>query len=105
VVTHVLRRGDYSACCCSSGEDAIEAASNQHFDLILMDLQMPAMDGFQTTAKIRCLPGYATTPIVALTANVSDEYRQLCRSHGMQGFVPKPVQAEELLAAMAKALQ
>jgi CheY-like chemotaxis protein len=100
-----LGRGDYAACCASSGEEAIEAASQRQFDLVLMDLQMPGMDGFRTTAKLRDLPGYATTPIVALTANVTEEHRRMSLMHGMQAFVPKPVQPEELLDAMARVLQ
>ena len=105
VVTHILSRGDYAACCASSGEEAIEAASRRQFDLVLMDLQMPGMDGFQTTAKLRDLPGYATTPIIALTANVTEEHRRMSLNAGMQAFVPKPVQPEELLDAVARALQ
>jgi CheY-like chemotaxis protein len=104
VVTHVLKRGDYFVYCASSGAEAIETASGQTYDAILMDLQMPGLDGFQTTAGIRALPGYEATPIIALTANVTEDHRRLCFIHGMQGFVPKPVQSEQLLSSLAQFL-
>jgi len=104
VVTHILSRRGYAVGCASSGFEAVELAGKHSYDLILMDLQMPGMDGFETSARIRQLPGYGSVPIVALTANASDDYRQRCLREGMQGFVPKPVEAEELLSAIATAI-
>ena len=101
VVTHILRRGNYSAHHASSGPEALELAARRRYDLILMDLQMPGMDGFETTAHIRRLPGYASVPIIAVTANATDDYRLLCLRQGMQGFVSKPVQSADLLAAVS----
>jgi CheY-like chemotaxis protein len=62
-----------------------------------MDLQMPGMDGLSATKKIRGIDGYSSVPVVALTANYSDEYRVLCEQTGMQGFLCKPFRKEELL--------
>jgi CheY-like chemotaxis protein len=105
VVTHILSRGNYEARCASSGPEAIEIASASGFDLILMDLQMPGMDGFETAERIRRLPGYASVPIVALTANSTDDFRRLSLQHGMEGFISKPVQSEELLDALSSILR
>jgi CheY-like chemotaxis protein/two-component sensor histidine kinase len=104
VVTHILRRGSYSAHHASSGPEALELAARRRYDLILMDLQMPGMDGFETTAHIRRLPGYASVPIIAVTANATDDYRLLCLRQGMQGFVSKPVQSADLLATVSSFL-
>jgi two-component system sensor histidine kinase/response regulator len=88
-----------------SGAAALEAAAKRRYDLVLMDLQMPEMDGLETTAAIRKLPGYGTVPILALTANCSDELREVCRQAGMQAFLSKPVETTELWAVVSKFLK
>jgi CheY-like chemotaxis protein len=80
----------------TDGLEAVKLAAAQHYDLILMDLQMPRMDGMDATAAIRQLPGYGHVPVIALTANYSDQVRQQCQRHGMQGFLSKPVESGEL---------
>ena len=105
VVTHILRRGFHEPHCVSSGPEGIEAARSSRFDLILMDLQMPGMDGLAATKEIRKLPGYQSVPIVAFTANSAPEYRAACREAGLQGFVAKPVQSEELLTVVTRLLE
>jgi len=104
VVTHILSRGKYSADRASNGPQALELAARHRYELILMDLQMPGMDGFEISTRIRRLPGYASIPIIAVTANATEDYRLLCLRDGMQGFVPKPVQSADLLAAVASFL-
>lgn len=101
VVTHILRRGNYFADRASSGAQALELAALHRYELILMDLQMPGMDGFEASTRIRRLPGYASVPIIAVTANATEDYRLLCLKEGMQGFVSKPVQSADLLATVA----
>ena len=105
VVTHILSRNHYEVRCASSGPEAIRMASASAFDLVLMDLQMPGMDGFQATEGIRRLEGYALVPIVALTVNSTDEFRGLSLLSGMQGFIAKPVQSQELLGVLSKILR
>jgi two-component system, NarL family, sensor histidine kinase BarA len=71
----------------------------------LMDLQMPGMDGLETTSLIRKLPDYEQVPILAVTANYSDAYREMARESGMQAFLSKPVQQAELLATVGRFLK
>lgn len=104
IASHVLRRCAYDVHCVGNGPAAIDKASQFTFDLILMDLQMPGMDGFQTAQRIRSLPAHAQTPIIALTANCSSDYRDRCLSSGMQGFLSKPVKSKELVQAVERYL-
>ncbi len=104
VISHVLRRERFRVTCVGSGPEGLDAAAHEHFDLVLMDLQMPEMDGLETTDMMRQIPGYDTTPILALTANYSDQYRELCEQRGMQGFLSKPVHPAELIAVMNRFL-
>ena len=89
----------------SDGETALHMASNGHYDLILMDVQMPKMNGLDATRAIRKLSAYASTPILAMTANAFAEDRQSCRSAGMDDFVAKPVEPESLFATLLKWLE
>jgi CheY-like chemotaxis protein len=104
IVSHLLGRQALDVECVNDGPAAIKAASRSRYDLILMDLQMPGMDGFQTAHGLRQLAGYRGTPILAVTANCSSDYRGLCLKHGMQGFLSKPVQSSELIQTVEKFL-
>ncbi len=104
IASHVLRRQSYDVECVGNGAAAIDRVSHASFDLILMDLQMPGMDGFQTATHIRRIPAYAETPIIAVTANCSSDYRDRCLKTGMQGFLAKPVQSRELVQAVERYL-
>lgn len=92
-----LKRGGFKVTLATSGPHALDLAARNRFDLIVMDLQMPGMDGIETTTSLRGISGYERTPILALTANAGDEYRLLCLSHGMQAYLPKPVDSDLLL--------
>jgi CheY-like chemotaxis protein len=89
----------------TNGQAAIEAAQNNQIDLILMDLQMPDIDGLEASIAIRKLPGYQSVPILALTANCSDQVRQQCLQHGMQAYLSKPINAQELWSAISRYLR
>ena len=104
IASHVLRRHAFEVVCADHGLAALELASRSIFDLILLDLQMPGLDGFQTVERFRQLPRYGSTPIIAVTANCSTDDRDRCLRGGMQGFLPKPVPAKDLVLAVEKHL-
>ena len=88
------------------GRQALEAAQEAAFDIILMDCQMPVMDGYEATRKIRRLPGpTGQVPVVALTANASDENRMLCLEAGMNEHMAKPVVKGVLIAMLCQFLE
>src|SRR5262249_25434024 len=90
--------------CVECGGEALKAAARQQYQLVLLDLQMPDMDGFATARRLRKIPGYERVPILALTANFSDETHDRCHPYGMQAYIAKPVQAGELWATISKFL-
>ena len=100
VIEHVLERADCDVLIADSGESGVRMVATRPVDLVLMDLQMPGMDGFAASTAIRNLPGGHDIPILALTANYSDEHRATCREVGMQGFLSKPIDREEILSAL-----
>ena len=105
IASHALRRQSFEVECAGDGAAAVEAATKCSFDLILMDLQMPGVDGFQATERIRNLPGYSEIPIIALTANCSADYQERCVNSGMQGFLAKPVRTRELVQTVERFLE
>jgi CheY-like chemotaxis protein len=105
VLRHALQRNGMQVDCAANGPEALDAASRRRYDLVLMDLQMPVMDGLTAAVELRKMAGYEDVPILALTANFSDEVREQCRAHGMQAYLSKPVEASELLAAVSRHLK
>jgi two-component system sensor histidine kinase/response regulator len=89
----------------NNGREAVEklsASGAPAFDIVLMDLQMPEMDGFQATAKLRSDPRLATLPIVAMTAHATVEERQRCLAAGMNDHVAKPIDPAALFATVSR---
>jgi PAS domain S-box-containing protein len=82
------------------GREAVERVAEEAFDLVLMDMQMPVLDGLSATLEIRRLPGRESLPIVAMTANVFEEDRQACLSAGMDDFLTKPIEPDRLQATL-----
>jgi signal transduction histidine kinase/ActR/RegA family two-component response regulator len=102
VALRAVRGLGYAAEVVSGGEAALEAWGRDSFDLILMDCQMPDMDGYEVTAEIRRREdGAGRVPIVAMTANTIDGDEEKCRASGMDDYLPKPVR----LAALARTLE
>lgn len=98
LVTAILARAGARADVAGNGLEALEAMRSRAYDIILMDMRMPELDGLAATRRIRELGGAAAQiPIVALTANASQEDRRLCLEAGMNDFMPKPIDANDLI--------
>jgi len=83
-----------------NGREAVDAVRARDYDLVLMDIQMPEMDGFAATQAIRLLPRGRTLPIIALTAHALSGERERCLERGMTGYLAKPFKAHDLFAAV-----
>jgi PAS domain S-box-containing protein len=103
IAVRFLERAGYSACAVANGKLAVDEALKGGYDAILMDVHMPEMDGFEATAEIRRAEnGFRRTPVIALTARAMAGDREQCLKAGMDDHVSKPVQRDELLAALAR---
>jgi len=96
----MLERLGHVVTVASDGRAAVEQWAPGRFDLILMDVQMPEMDGFEATSAIRALGG--ATPIIALTAHAMAGDRERCLRNGMDGYLQKPIQPKELAALLSE---
>lgn len=106
VATAVLAKFDLKPDLAGNGLEAIEAVRKRDYDIVLMDVHMPELDGLEATRAIRSMPEpKRVVPIVALTANALESDIEDCRAAGMNGHVAKPFQREELIVAMANALE
>jgi len=101
VASAVLRKLGYNATLVTNGNAAIEALSSQHYDLILMDCQMPIMDGYEATRKLREDKRFSELTIIAMTASTTLEERNKCRDVGMNDFIAKPFDLESVKAVLA----
>ncbi len=102
IAARVLEKAGHEVMVASDGREALAAWRKQVFDLVLMDIQMPHLNGFECTAAIRATeePGGKRVPILALTAHALNGYDRRCLEAGMDGYISKPMRAEELLAAI-----
>jgi two-component system sensor histidine kinase/response regulator len=97
----LMERAGWSVTTVWNGAEAIAVMARERFDVVLMDCQMPVMDGYEATARIRASNGPARrTPIIAMTATAMQGDRERCLQAGMDGYVSKPIVVVELLAAL-----
>ncbi|KHK03707.1 response regulator [Desulfovibrio sp. TomC] len=101
VALELLTDAGYAVDVAANGEIALAMVQRAPYALVLMDMQMPVMDGLAATIAIRKLPGLAGLPIVAMTANAMQQDRDKCRAVGMNEFLAKPIDPEELLETVA----
>ena len=100
----ILEKRGHTAVLASNGKEAVALLERESFDLVLMDLEMPEMSGFEATAAIRARERQTGRhiPILALTAHAMKGDRERCLAAGMDGYVAKPIQARELYQAIAE---
>ena len=96
VATKYLQKMGLEVVSAVNGLEVIEHVKNHEFDLILMDCQMPELDGYEATKILRTNERLDTTPVIALTANVLETERQKCLEYGMDDFLTKPIEREKL---------
>lgn len=98
IVTRLLKKNGFeNVVVVENGEEALQTAKNDKFDLILMDMQMPIMNGFEATGKLREIPTYKETPIIALTAFAMKGDREKCLDAGATDYIPKPIDSKEFI--------
>lgn len=106
VAAAMLRNFGYQVDSVATGREAVTAVSSLPYDLVLMDLSMPDLDGFAATRRIRRLASFQrNVPIIAVTAHTEPESRQACIEAGMNGFVAKPIDPAELAAEIERLLE
>lgn len=98
IVTRMLKKNGFeNIIVVDNGEKALNYAKKEKFNLILMDMQMPIMNGFEATQKIREIPEYKSTPIIALTAFAMKGDREKCLDAGATDYIPKPIDGKEFI--------
>lgn len=102
VLTHMMAALGFEPTAVENGALGVEAFSSDRFDLVLMDCEMPVLDGYAATRQIRELPHGGATPVVAVTAYTGDDDRKECFDAGMDEFLPKPLRPAALRATLAR---
>lgn len=102
VAMEILSAAGASVVCAGNGREAIEILKHEEFNLVLMDIQMPEMDGFEATRVIRSNPKYDRLPIIAMTAHALDGDSARCLEAGMNDYTPKPISPEDLFRTLSR---
>src|SRR4030095_3836929 len=102
VALRLLDQMGYRADMAANGLEAIDAVARQTYDVVLMDVQMPEMDGFEASREIHRRWPVVRPLIVAMTANAMEGDRELCEAAGMDDYVAKPIRVEELVGALQR---
>ncbi|MDQ5851494.1 MAG: response regulator [Chloroflexota bacterium] len=101
VMDHLLTRSGYAVQQATSGEDALDLLARMPFDLVVMDMQMPGLDGYAAVQALRELPGMAHVPVIAVTAHSMPGDRERALQAGCTDYIAKPINTRELLALVA----
>ncbi len=104
IVRDLLTITDYEVTEAENGEEALASVAKQRPDLILMDIQLPIMDGFEATRRLKADPALRAIPIIAVTSYALSGDEEKARAAGCDDFVPKPFSPRELLAKIRKYL-
>ena len=104
LVRRLLEKAGHTVTVVETGAQAVEALARAHYDVVLMDIQMPEMDGFEATATIRARErnGHRRVPVIALTAHAMEGDRERCIAAGMDGYLSKPIRSDALFASLAE---
>jgi PAS domain S-box-containing protein len=102
VSVRILKNLGYNADIAANGQEVIEAVNRQPYDLIFMDGQMPELDGYETTRRLRADPRHRNLHIVAMTANAMHGDRERCLEAGMDDYISKPVRPDDIIAALKR---
>ena len=104
ILRDVLKAADYAMIEAVNGEEALAAVARQRPDLILMDIQLPIMDGYEATRRIKADPTLKSIPIIAVTSYALSGDEEKARAAGCDDFVPKPYSPRQLLAKIRQYL-
>jgi len=106
VAVHILKKFGAHVQCAGNGLEALQALHDADFDVVLMDCQMPEMDGYEATRQLRKSAShrYPQVPVIALTANALAGDRELCLAAGMDDFLSKPIDRHSLQEALKRAV-
>lgn len=102
VAREILSRAEIDVTLASGGGEAVHELSQQHFDAVLMDIEMPGMDGYEATQRIREIYGARELPVIAVTANVMAGDRERCLAVGMNDYIAKPIDSGKLYQCLGK---
>jgi CheY-like chemotaxis protein len=103
VIAELLEQAGVTVALAGTGQDALRQLGGEaRFDAVLMDVQMPDMDGYEATRAIRAMPGSEQLVVIAITANATKEDRERCLAAGMTDFQPKPIDPQALYRTLSR---
>lgn len=100
----ILRENGFEVTGARSGQEGIDIAAKQPFDLVLLDIQMPMKDGYEVLRELRCLSGFKEIPVLALTALAMSGDREKALAAGFDGYLEKPIDVPTLIAEVKQRL-
>ena len=95
----------FSVTSLASGQEALDAVSRDHFDLVILDISMPEISGFEVCQRVRQMESYAETPVLMLTARSGEEDKQRGMEVGANLYLPKPISPKRLISLVEEALK